>query len=121
MLFLSPLMNSTWLGPGSEIAQSLHRGRAISFFKDNPRRHPRNRQHWSHAYSRAETHQGLNGLNCRVRLFRHSKTNLGPDFLVRVTAFERRRMLIGESNCVHTTSENSLGKPGSRRSSLSER
>src|SRR5215472_5109139 len=94
MLFLSPLMNSTWLGPGSEIAQSLHRGRAISFFKDNPRRHPRNRQHWSHAYSRAETHQGLNGLNCRVRLFRHSKTNLGPDFLVRVTAFERRRMLI---------------------------
>jgi len=79
-VFLSPLMNSTRLGPGREIAQSLHRGRAISFFKDNPRRHPRNRQHRSHAYSRAETHQGFNGLNCRVRLFRHSKTDLGPTF-----------------------------------------
>src|SRR6516162_3978002 len=37
----SPLINSICLGPGSEIAQSLHRGRAISFFKDTPRQHPR--------------------------------------------------------------------------------
>ena len=84
-LSLSPLIDSTWLGPGSEIAQSLHRGRAISFFKDNPRHHPHNRQHRSHAYSRAETLQGLDGLNCRVRLFWHSNGALGRDFLARVT------------------------------------
>jgi hypothetical protein len=28
-------LNSTWLGPVCETTQSLQRGRALSFFKDN--------------------------------------------------------------------------------------
>src|SRR2546429_2192776 len=60
--------NSTWPGPVGENYSNSPAGSGRSPFQDNACHHLYNRQHRSHAPTRAATLQSKSGLSCRARL-----------------------------------------------------
>src|SRR2546430_5959760 len=63
-----PMSNSTWPGPVGENYSNSPAGSGRSPFQDNACHHLYNRQHRSHAPTRAATLQSKSGLSCRARL-----------------------------------------------------